>query len=128
MRKIFQEGKIKGEYRTLVQEMMLFDDEYFCKMFPMFPSKFEHLFTLVGAELERDNTRREAISPGERLCVTLRFLTSGDSFTSIACSYRMSSVTVGRIVKNTCKVLWETLLKRRILKSYRNCRRMAKNS
>lgn len=98
VRRIFLERKQKRDYHALVKEIMLFDHQYFFKMFRMLPSKFEELLALVGPKLKRDSTRREAIKPEERLCVTLKYLASGDSFISIGSSYRMSSVTVGRIV------------------------------
>ena len=74
IRQIFRERKQKGEYHTLVKETMLFDQEYFSRMFRMTPSKFEALLKLVGPKITLDNTRREVINPSERLCVTLRYL------------------------------------------------------
>ena len=38
-----------------------------------------------------------------------RFLATGESFRSLAYSYRVGRATVGRIVKEVCKVLWERL-------------------
>ena len=73
-----QERKQKGEYHTLVKETMLFDQEYLSRMFRMIPSKFEALLKLVGPKITLDNTRREVINPSERLCVTLRYLVTGD--------------------------------------------------
>ena len=52
---------------------------------------------------------RQAIPPGERLCVTLRYLVTGDAQTTIAASYRISPTTVGRSIEETCSVLWHTL-------------------
>ena len=44
----------------------------------MTPSKFEALLKLVGPKITLDNTRRKVINPSERLCVTLRYLATGD--------------------------------------------------
>lgn len=41
-----------------------------------------------------------------------RFLSTGDSFTTIAQSFRMGISTVGSIVKDTCQVIWEVLQER----------------
>ena len=46
----------------------------------------------------------------------LRYLVTGNSFNTIAASYRMSSTTAGRIVKDTCNVLWKVLLAKGFLK------------
>ena len=48
---------------------------------------------------------RKPISVG----VTLRYLVTGDAHVTIAASYRMSPTTVGRIVKETCAVIWNVL-------------------
>ena len=52
---------------------------------------------------------REPICVGQRLCVTLRYFVTGDAHVTIAASYRMSPTTVGRIVKETCAVIWNLL-------------------
>ena len=116
VRQIFRERKEKGEYHTLVKETMLFDHEYFFRMFRMSPTKYETLLQWLAPFLVRSNVRREAIGPGERLCVTLRFLVTGDAFATIAHSYRMSETTVGRIVKDTCEVIWNVLKDKGFLK------------
>ena len=88
---------------------MLFDSELFFRMFRMLPAKFEELLGLVGPKISRRYAPREAISPGERLSVTLRYLVTGDAFSTIAANYRLSDTTVGRIVKETCSALWDVL-------------------
>jgi hypothetical protein len=75
----------------------------------MSPAKFEELLGCVGPNIRRFNSTREAIGPGERLSVTLRYLVTGDAFSTIAASYRISDTTVGRIVKETCSALWNVL-------------------
>jgi hypothetical protein len=109
VRAIYKERKTRGEYYTLVWEAMLFDSEFFFRMFRMSPSQYEELLGFVRPKILRVNARREAISPGERLSVTLRYLVSGDAFSTIAASYRLSDTTVGRIVKDTCSALWDVL-------------------
>ena len=90
VREIYKRRKQFGEFHTLVREAMLFDSEYFFRMFRMTPEKFEHLLQLVAPSITRVNAKREPIGPDERLCVTLRFLVTGDAFATIAASYRMS--------------------------------------
>ena len=88
---------------------MLFDHELFFRMFRMPPIKFEELLSLVAPRITRWNARREPIQADERLSVTLRYLITGDAFSTIAASYRSSDTTVGRIVKETWFVLLEVL-------------------
>ena len=110
VREIFKERKLKGEFSSLVMQAKMSDEEMLFQMFRMTPTKFEELLQYVAPHILRDSTRREAIQPEERLCVTLRYLVTGDAFNTIGTSYRMSGTTVGRIVKETCSVLWDVLL------------------
>ena len=80
----FEERTQKGEYHTLVKEMMLFDHEYYFKMFRMTPITFENLLVTVGPFLIRDNRRGDAVNPSERLCITLRYLVTGASFITLS--------------------------------------------
>ena len=52
---------------------------------------------------------REPISPAERLPLTIRFLASGSSLTSMSFTYRVGRTTVSNIIRETCCALWEAL-------------------
>ena len=112
VRDIFCERKQKEEFHSLVMEAKMADGEIFFEMFRMSPTKFEELLGYVAPYITKDSLKREAIQPEERLSVTLRYLVTGDAFNTIGLSYRMSSTTVGRIVKETCEVLWKVLLEK----------------
>ena len=80
VRKIFLERKKYGLCHILIDELRLFDKEYFFCFVRMTPQGFEHLLSLVGPHLQQTTTKmRKPISPAERLVLTLRFLASGDS-------------------------------------------------
>ncbi|XP_050307423.1 putative nuclease HARBI1 [Anthonomus grandis grandis] len=73
-------------------------------------NKFFQLHELIKDDIKKTNTNiRESISSLERLAVTLRFLAAGDTFRSIAYSYRMGERTVSKIVEEVCQALWERL-------------------
>ena len=116
VRKFLAARKWKGEYHTLVHELKLFDREFFYKQFRMSPRRYEELLKLVGPLILKSSHRREAISPGERLCITLRYLCSGDSNITIACSYRVGISTVGYIIRDTCISLWKALISANFIK------------
>jgi len=116
IRKIFEERKQKGEYHLLVKDMRLFDHHYFFKQFRMLPSKYEKLLSYVAPLITKSSTRRESISADQRLCITLRYLVTGDAKITIASSYRVGPATVGRIISETCNAIWSELLAASYLK------------
>ena len=77
----------------------------------MSPVLFEELLCLVAPLISKEVTKiRQPISPSERLCVTLRYLVTGDAFVNIGASYRMSPSTINQIILETCNALWKVLL------------------
>ena len=109
VRPILQKRKQQGEYANLVREMQLGDHESFFKYFRMSPATFEILLRLVAPKIIKSSEKREAVSPAERLSVTLRYLATGDSHQTIAFSYRLGHSTVNRIIPETCLAIWEAL-------------------
>ena len=103
VRRLLRRRKEKGEYANLVREMHLGDHESFFKYFRMSPTTFEVLLRLVARKIIKSSEKREAVSPAERLCVTLRYLATGDSHQTIGHS------TVNKIIPETCLALWEAL-------------------
>ena len=61
VRKIYEERKEKGEFHLLIQEMKLFDHQYFYQQCRMSPPKFEELLNLVARGL------RSALYRGNQL-------------------------------------------------------------
>lgn len=105
-----RERQQKGEYHLLVTDMMLYDHEYFTRRFRMTPSTFQRLLRWIGPHIKKKSTfMRDPINPSERLAVRLRYLITGDAQVTIAASYRIGQTTVGRIIQETCQVLWDVL-------------------
>ena len=63
VRPIFRERKLKGEFHTLIQDLKLFDSEYFFKQFQMTPTKLEELLSWVPRKIEKSSVRCEPIGP-----------------------------------------------------------------
>ena len=63
---------------------------------------WKNFLDMVAPRVMRRLLRREALSPRENLCATLRYLTSGDSGGTRAADYWIGSVTVSRIINETC--------------------------
>ena len=100
----------------LVKDLRLFDSEYFFRNFRMTPERFEILLSWVGPLIFKSSKRRATASPAE-LCVTLRYLATGDAQFTIASSYRISPTTISRIIRETTNALWKVLSSKRYLQA-----------
>ncbi|XP_050028274.1 putative nuclease HARBI1 [Dermacentor andersoni] len=109
IRDIFDKRPECGEYHHLVQELRNSDPEYHFKYFRLTKASFDKLLSLVHRRLVHPPTHRRAISPAERLAVTLRFLATGGSMEDIALSYRMHASTVASVLKETLPAIWDCL-------------------
>jgi len=110
VRRVLQERKEKSQFHLLVKDLRLFDHCYFFKLFRMTPKTYECLLSWVGPIIKKQETKmREPVSSSERLSLTLQFLSSGDSQSSIAASYRISPSVVSRTIHETCAAIWDTL-------------------
>ncbi|CAB0001486.1 unnamed protein product [Nesidiocoris tenuis] len=77
----------------------------------MHPSDFEFLLQKIGPKIVRQDTRfRKAICVQDRLAVTLRFLATGDSFTSLQYLFRISKQAISEIVPDVCQAIVDVLL------------------
>ena len=76
----------------------------------MSPQRFEHLLSLVGPLITKENTRlRGAITAAEWLTLTLRYLASGDAQQSQTFNFRIGKSTVSGIIRETCDAIWNVL-------------------
>ncbi|XP_069624186.1 uncharacterized protein [Ranitomeya imitator] len=76
----------------------------------MSQDSFRDLLSRVEGSIRRQDTRlRRAIPPEERLLVTLRFLATGESLSSLHFQYRLGISTLSGIVVDTCRALWNVL-------------------
>ena len=68
-------------------------------------AKFLQLADMLSESIKKQDTpMRMAISPRERLALTLRFLASGESFQS-----RIGKATVGEIIIEVCEAIYHAL-------------------
>lgn len=68
----------QGAYNQLMLELRKGDPEYYKNFLRMSAADFEYLLELISPRIKKQDTRmRKAITPGERLAVTLRYLATG---------------------------------------------------
>lgn len=71
---------------------------------------FYELLALISPYIKKQDTiMREGIPPEERLMVTMRFLATGRSYECLKFSTAISPQAIGRIIPETCKVIYEVL-------------------
>lgn len=126
IRRLFLEREQKSEFHLLVKDMYLFDHEYFYKCFRMSPTTFELLLSWIAPLITKCSLRRSVATPAERLCVTLRHLSTGDAHVTLAASYRMSPSVIGRTIKETCSVIWDVLLSKNYFTPPSQCQKWIK--
>ena len=74
----------------------------------------KHLFTsllqpIYNTILKKDTILRQAIPPAERLAVTLRYLATGESFTSLHYQFRIGKSTIAELIPEVCEAIFACL-------------------
>lgn len=105
---IIKERYLQGAYNNLVLELRR-DTERFCNFHRMSPLQFDQLLTMVEPIITKIYLTREPLHPGLRLSLTLRYLASGDSMTSLHYLYRVGKSTVPKIIAETTEAIWQAL-------------------
>ena len=72
----------------------------------MLPELYQELEQRITAEFQRDWTlMRDPVSPGVKLAVTLRLLTTGDSYTTLQYAFRVAIPTIEKFVPEVCDAI-----------------------
>lgn len=98
--KIYKKRESEGALNILIDRHLLDDDTKFKEYFRVSPFLFSKLLGVLQADLERNPTTwvPHPITPHHKLCLTLRYLATGETFRSLAFQYRAHHTTIGRIV------------------------------
>lgn len=97
-------------HMPLLKHMQEDDPDDYKNYLRMDDSVFMHLLSLVKSKLtKKDTVMRTAISPEERLSATLRYLASGRYYKCSRFSVGIAYQTLGYVIPETCRVLYEVL-------------------
>ncbi|XP_069605550.1 uncharacterized protein [Ranitomeya imitator] len=99
----------KGHFYVLYNDLRRYPDKFisFCRLSIL---AFDRLLTILAPHLTlQDTVMRKSISAEERLLITLRFLATGESYTSLHLQFRVGKSTISNIVRCTCTVIWQKL-------------------
>ncbi|CAL1671982.1 unnamed protein product [Lasius platythorax] len=96
---IFRRRLQFGDGHNILEELRFGDAEFFFIYTRMNTERFEYVLGLVGPLLKK-RKMYTALTPAQRLSITLRFLAAGDSQDSLSFAYRCVQSTVS--VLNRC--------------------------
>ncbi|XP_063393367.1 uncharacterized protein LOC134678652 [Cydia fagiglandana] len=106
---MLRQRKSEGEYWN-IRKRLLDDEEKFYIYFRMPRYLFYYVLNIIEDDIYKRNTRfREAVSPEEKLAVTLRYLISGCSFRTMSSSFRLGESTIRSILKDVCNAIINTM-------------------
>jgi len=114
-RKVWTQNWLKqrpkfGVYDTLLREFRLESEADYFNFLRMSPNVFDHLLELVQTDItKQDTVMREAIPPYIKLAATLRYLVTGETFTSLQYLFRIHRTTIGKFIKEVCVALNDKL-------------------
>jgi hypothetical protein len=95
-----------GHFDRLLEELRLEDAMAFQNFMRMSPELFDEILVRITPRIQRSDTNfRQAIVPGVRLAITLRHLASGDRYTSLMYSFRVSKSSITHIVPLVCQAI-----------------------
>uniref|UniRef100_G3MSI3 DDE Tnp4 domain-containing protein n=1 Tax=Amblyomma maculatum TaxID=34609 RepID=G3MSI3_AMBMU len=116
VRQIFLDRAVDGDFHNLFAKLRAGDTALFYNFVRMSPQQFDFLESLVKPLIQVQETPlRESLSSAERLAITLRFLASGNSYQSLAYSFRVGKSTISQLVPEVCIAIWK-VLKPRVLR------------
>ncbi|KAM4034471.1 uncharacterized protein ACNLHF_021105 [Anomaloglossus baeobatrachus] len=99
----------RGIFSTLYMELRG-NPEKFSNYVRILVENFDILVGYVVDQIRKTDTYcRYSISPEERLLVTLRFLATGESLSSLHYQFRLGISTISGISRHTCRALWDCL-------------------
>ena len=95
-----------GQYEKLMHELTTEDPTSFKNFLRVDPDIFMELLHRVGPRIEKQDTFfRKALPPGLKLAVTLRYLATGDSYKSVAYSFRVAFNAVCIFIPEVCQAV-----------------------
>ncbi|XP_068103425.1 putative nuclease HARBI1 [Hyperolius riggenbachi] len=97
---------------SLLNELRVNNPEDFRNYLRMSDANFQCLLEKVSPYIAKQDTRmRQAITPEERLAVTLRFLATGRTYEDLKFSMAISAQALGRIIPETCQAIIDVLVR-----------------
>ncbi|XP_054745954.1 uncharacterized protein LOC129250345 [Anastrepha obliqua] len=99
-----------GSLAFLSKELLVHDEQSYKNFLRISDAQFHYLLSLIADDIQRsDTSMRNAIPAAEKLAVTLRFLSTGESYVSLDNHTRISKSSICKIVPEVCSALFNKL-------------------
>ncbi|XP_068122462.1 uncharacterized protein [Hyperolius riggenbachi] len=99
----------KGEFQALYRDLRRHPQKFYSYTLMSIPL-FDTLLEMVKDDLrKKDTTFRRAVTPQEQLLITLRYMATGQTYTSLHVTFRIGKSTVAGIVVRTSRIIWTRL-------------------
>ena len=96
----------RGAYHNIMAELYATDIPRFTNFMRMTPEFFEMIKTRLEKRLASQATNyRAPISVGEKLALTIRYLATGESYTSLSCQFRVGRSTISKFLPEVCRAI-----------------------
>lgn len=101
-RQMISNRNTEGAFNILVQKYLKSDEEEFVQYFRVTQTLFYFILSHISSDITTPPSYRvpNPISAEQKLCVTLRFLATGESHASLSYSFRICRSWIGRIIKD----------------------------
>ncbi|KAG0720130.1 hypothetical protein GWK47_006964 [Chionoecetes opilio] len=96
-------------YHRLLKELSLEDHETMRNWIRLDKDQYHKLLQLVTPLIAKDTRMRKAVTAGERLTLTLRYLATGESHASLGCQFRISHNLISSIIPSVCRAIYQVL-------------------
>ena len=95
----------RGAYHNIMAELYARHSRIH-QFYRMTPEFFEMIKTRLKPHLARQATNyRAPISVGEKLALTIRYLATGESYTSLSCQFRVGRSTISKFLPEVCRAI-----------------------
>ena len=96
----------RGAYRNIMADLYTTDIPGFTNYMRMTPEFFEMIKTRLEPHLARQATNyRAPISVGEKLALIIRYLATGESYTSLSRQFRVGRSTISKFLPEVCRAI-----------------------
>ena len=96
----------RGVYHNIMADLYATNIQGFTNYMWMTPEFFEMIKTRLEPHLARQVTNyRAPISVGEKLALTIRYLATEESYTSLSCQFRVGRSNISKFLPEVCRAI-----------------------